>query len=424
MSTASTTTYDVVDPGRWPDVVNVPQHRLRAVTARRLVMHAVRSLPLVVVLPGGARLGGGRPGDPTMRLVRPHDFFARLGAGGLIGFGEAYMAGDWESDDLSGVLTVLANRLSTLVPPSLQRLRGLAVPHRPGGDQNTLHGSRQNVHHHYDLSNELFETFLDSSMSYSAALFDADGPATDESLYDAQQRKTDRLLTVAGVTAGSRMLEIGTGWGELAIRAAARGAHVTSVTLSAEQADLARRRIAAAGFGDCIDVQLADYREVTGAFDAIVSAEMIEAVGADHWDEYFACLHRLLVPGGRAALQAITMPHDRMLATMGTYTWILKYIFPGGQLPSVQAVRDHATRAGLAATSELAFGASYAETLRRWRATFEGRADDVDRLGFDATFRRMWSLYLAYSEAGFRSGYLDVCQFGLTRASDPSAGHA
>ena len=217
---------------------------------------------------------------------------------------------------------------------------------------------------------------------------------------------------------GTRLLEIGTGWGGLAIRAAARGASVTTVTISVEQALLARERIARAGYADRVDVRLQDYRQVTGEYDAVVSVEMVEAVGWNHWPAYFAALDRLLAPGGKVALQAITMPHDRMLATRDTYTWIVKYIFPGGHLPSVQAVHEQVAATSLRITDELRMGSHYAETLRQWRRTFLDRAPEVAELGFDEVFRRMWSLYLAYSEAGFASGYLDVVQFGLGEAHE------
>jgi cyclopropane-fatty-acyl-phospholipid synthase len=424
---------DRIDPMRWPDVATTPSHRVRAAVARRLFRQAVRRLPIRVLLPGGEVLGRGGVEAPTMELVRPDYFYARVGATGLIGFGEAYMAGDWVAaqrpnlhadadsadiavqDDLAAVLTEFAEHMATLIPPWLQRLRQAALLRAPSAQDNTVHGSRANISHHYDLSNELFSVFLDPSMMYSSALFDGDPRYTTESLRHAEHGKVDRLLDAAGVTAGTRLLEIGTGWGELAILAADRGAHVTTITLSGEQAELARKRIENAGHTDHIDVLLQDYREVTGTFDAIVSVEMIEAVGANHWHEYFTALHDRLAPGGRIGLQAITMPHDRMIASMNTYTWILKYIFPGGQIASVQAVAEQARAAGLRVTANFAFGLHYAETLRRWRDTFEAAADTVDRLGFDLVFRRMWSLYLAYSEAGFRSGYLDVNQFVLVK---------
>ncbi|KAA1424532.1 class I SAM-dependent methyltransferase [Mumia zhuanghuii] len=408
----------VVDPDRWPHVATVPRSRVRAAAARAVVATAVRRLPLRLRWPDGTETGAGGTTDPVLRLVRPDDFHARLGARGLIGFGESYMAGDWEADDLTGVLTVLAAHASTLVPPRLQRLRRVAVPRRAQGDANTRDGSRSNISHHYDLSNELFAVFLDPTMSYSAALF----KSGTESLAEAQRRKVARVLDLAGVGAGTRLLEIGTGWGELALQAASRDADVTTITLSHEQADLARRRLHAAGHADRTQVLLQDYRDTDGSYDAIASVEMIEAVGAEHWDEYFATLARLLAPGGRVGLQAITMPHDRMLASLDTDTWVLNYIFPGGAIPSKETIAERTAAAGLQVTSTLSMRADYAETLRRWRERFEARAEVVAELGFDAVFRRMWSFYLAYSEAGFRSGYLDVVQYGLEKPADDTGG--
>jgi cyclopropane-fatty-acyl-phospholipid synthase len=410
---------DLIDATRWPDVVTVPDNPLRARVAERLLKRAAKSLPIRVTTADGNRFGAGTRTDPDLHLVRPADFYRRLAAGGLIGFGESYMAGDWTSEDLAGVLTVMASRMATLIPPALQRLRSAVLHARPSWQDNTVTGARDNIHRHYDLSNDLFQLFLDDSLTYSSALFEADPARNGETLTEAQHRKIDRLLDAAGVTQGTRLVEIGTGWGELAIRAAMRGAHVTSVTISTEQADLAKKRIAEAGLTEQVEVRLQDYREISGTFDALVSVEMIEAVGANHWDEYFATISHLLRPGGRAGLQAITMPHDRMLASMNTYTWIVKYIFPGGQLPSVRSIRECSTAAGLTVSSELTFGLHYAETLRRWRDTFEQNAGPVSELSedFDLAFRRMWTLYLAYSEAGFRSRYLDVVQFGLTKAA-------
>ncbi len=212
------------------------------------------------------------------------------------------------------------------------------------------------------------------------------------------------------------MLEIGTGWGELAIRAAARGASVHSVTLSTEQQALARQRIEAAGHGAAVDVELCGLRLVDGTYDAVLSVEMIEAVGHEYWSTYFRTIDRVLAPGGRVGIQAITMPHDRMLATRRTYTWINKYIFPGGFLPSVQ-VLDEVTRADtdLRLTGRLSMGRHYAETLRQWDRRTDAAAEEVLGLGFDETFLRMWHFYLEYSRAGFASGYLDVNQLLFTR---------
>ncbi|MBW8485499.1 SAM-dependent methyltransferase [Actinomadura parmotrematis] len=403
---------------RWPDITAVPRAGVRAAVARRLFDRAVRDLP-VRILHGPGDLPRGPV--PTMRIARPEAFHARVGASGLIGFGESYMARDWETDDLPGLLTAFAARMATLVPPPLQRLRRLAVRPQPPGAAGDPASARRNVARHYDLSNDLFALFLDPTMTYSAALFEQDpAGALTGGLAAAQHRKIDRLLDLTGVGPGTRLLEIGTGWGELALRAGRRGARVRTLTLSAEQRDLALRRAASAGLADRVRVDLLDYRAATGVHDAVLSVEMIEAVGARHWPEYFATLRRLLAPGGRAGLQAITMPHDRMLASRDTHTWVQKYIFPGGLIPSHEAIAGHATAAGLRVTGRADFGVHYAETLRRWRERFLAAAPEVEALGFDATFRRMWELYLAYSEAGFRCGYLDVRQYLMTPVEGPA----
>ncbi|GAA2628579.1 SAM-dependent methyltransferase [Paractinoplanes durhamensis] len=395
---------------RWPDVAALPNAPIRAAVAGVVFRHAMAGSAVRVRYPGGRMTGTS---GPILDVHRPAALHARLGAAGLIGFGEAYQAGDWDSGDLVGVLTVLAGRMGTLIPPSLQWIRRFHGPRSPQAERNTPDGSRSNIARHYDLSNDLFALFLDESMSYSSALF-ASGSSDD--LLTAQHRKIDRLLDRTGTTAGTLLLEIGTGWGELAIRAAQRGARVVSVTLSAEQRDLALRRAAAAGVADRVEVRLCDYREITpvpGGFDAIVSVEMVEAVGLDYWPAYADVLARHLAPHGRVGLQMITMAHDRMLATSDTYTWIHKYVFPGGLIPSVPAMTGVLGRAGLTVHDRLDFGLDYAETLRRWRAAFTGRTDEVAALGFDATFARTWNFYLAYCEAGFASRYLDVCQLVL-----------
>jgi cyclopropane-fatty-acyl-phospholipid synthase len=405
------------DPQRWPDIAAVPHRPVRARLARALFRHAVARIPLRVVDPDSRWSGRGTSTDPVMRLVRPDAFFHRLGDSGTIGFGEAYMAGDWVTDDLAGVLTAFAGQLRELVPPALQRLRHAVLHRQPAYHDNTIAGARKNIQRHYDLSNDLFALFLDETMTYSCALFAGDPANPAEGLADAQRRKIDRLLDAAGVRDGTRLLEIGTGWGELAMRAARRGARVTTLTISTEQAELARERIAAAGLADRVDVLLQDYREARGRYDAVVSVEMIEAVGANHWAEYFTAIDRALVPGGRCGLQAILQDDATVRATKDTYTWIRKYIFPGGQCASLEAIeRTLAANTSLAVTERFGFNLHYAQTLHRWRTTFEQHAAEVAALGFDETFRRMWSLYLAYSEAGFRTGYLDVQQLTLIKA--------
>ncbi|MBM6403071.1 class I SAM-dependent methyltransferase [Phycicoccus sp. CSK15P-2] len=396
-----------------------PRALTRGAVAKAITEVAVRPMPVRMRYPDGTVVGSGGPDSPVLEVARPRALFRRLEAHPKIGLGEAYMAGDWsaaEGTDLAQALMPFAAKMGDLVPKPLLSLRGLVDRAMPRAQRNTLEGSRSNISAHYDLSNDLFAAFLDPSMSYSSALFDPTRPLAEQDLHEAQVRKVEAILDAADVRAGSRVLEIGTGWGELAIRAAARGATVTSVTLSAEQRALALERIAAAGYAGRVEVLLQDYRETTGEYDAVVSVEMIEAVGEEYWDTYFSTIDDLLAPGGAVAIQAILMEHHRLLATKGSFGWIQKYIFPGGLIPSLQAIRD-VTRehSSLRVDRVQAFGADYAETLRRWRETFTERWDDIQHHGFDETFRRMWEFYLAYCEAGFATGYLDVAQIRFTR---------
>jgi cyclopropane-fatty-acyl-phospholipid synthase len=410
-----------IDSERWPAVAKVPPSPIAAasaVIADRLLRRAAARLPLRLVYPGGTVVGAANPTAPTLVIGQPEALARRIGRYGLIGFGESYMAGEWSSNDLTAVLTVFATSVADLVPRGLQWLRPICPAFRPRWRGTGRAQARRNVAEHYDLSNDLFAAFLDETMTYSCALFTGLPPRTPrpDDLAAAQRRKIDRLLDMAEVGCGSRVLEIGTGWGELCIRAAARGAHVRSVTLSAEQQRLAQFRVAAAGLSDSVEIDLCDYRDVEGCYDAVVSVEMIEAVGYHSWPRYFATLERLVRPGGRVAIQAITMPHRRMLASRNTHTWIQKYIFPGGLLPSTQAISGITERhTGLHTVDMTSLRPHYAETLRLWRERFARQRDELTHLGFDEVFARMWELYLAYSEAGFRSGYLDVYQWTFTR---------
>ncbi|MGO4186573.1 class I SAM-dependent methyltransferase [Pseudarthrobacter sp. TAF60_1] len=412
-----------IDPEVWPGVAHAPSGTKAVIAGKAaglLFKAAVRRLPLQVAYPDGSMVGTGGPGAPVMTMLRPEAFERRIGDNGLIGLGESFMAGDWEASDLAGVLEVFAASVDTLIPKPLQTLRTLYLPRTPHHERNEEQNTRSNISRHYDLSNELFANFLDTTMSYSSALFPRSEDALDsvpwEALAEAQQVKIDRLLDKAGVGSGTRLLEIGTGWGELALRAAARGATVYSVTLSSEQRALAQERIAAAGYADQVTVALQDYRAVEGEFDAVVSVEMIEAVGYEYWPIYFQTIDRVLAPGGKVAIQAITMPHGRMLATRNAYTWVHKYIFPGGFLPSVRAIegvtQQHTT---LRVRERMGMGDHYAATLRLWEERFMARSQEVGELGFDAVFQRMWLFYLCYSRAGFQSGYLDVQQIVLDR---------
>ena len=394
-----------------------PAYGFRGRVAKQVLARILRKVPVTARLATGEVYGGR--GEPAIEVTDPDAFFARLAASPMIGLGESYMAGEWSAapdTDLADALTPFAERLTDLVHPMFYRLRHAVLP-RGLNPENSKHGARKNIERHYDLSNEMFGAFLDPSLSYSSALFESLDPApTMADLQPAQLRKVDAILDAAGVRAGHRVLEIGTGWGTLAIRAAQRGAHVTTITLSSEQAGLAQERVEAAGVTDRVEIALRDYRDQTGEFDAVVSVEMIEAVGERYWPTYFSKIDSLLAPGGKVAIQAILLQHHRYLATRDTYTWIHKYIFPGGLLPSVEAIEqvvgDHSS---LTVTDVAPIGQHYAHTLRLWRAKFGSSWPSVSALGFGETFRRMWEFYLAYCEAGFRAGYLDVAQFTLER---------
>jgi len=402
------------DEAIWPGLASPPRGAVRARIAESLFKRAVASLPVRVVHPDGTVLGSGGKNDPVLRMVRPANVYNRLGADAKIGFGEAYMTGDWTTGpdtDLADLLAAFAARITRLVHPALQRLRHVAERTQPMGEVNTKENSRHNISRHYDLSNELFETFLDETMTYSSGWFE---PGDD--LTTAQVRKIDGVLDLARVRQGMHVLEIGSGWGALAIRAARdRGARVTTLTLSTEQQELARRRAEDAGVAHLVDVRLQDYRDATGQYDAVVSVEMIEAVGEEFWATYFSALDTLLKPGGRVGLQSITMPHDRMMATRRSYTWIHKYVFPGGIIPSIRSIEqnlDAHTRLSIVERRDL--GPHYGHTLRLWREAFLANWGSLEG-SFDETFKRMWEFYLAYCEAGFRVGYLGVSQLGLAR---------
>lgn len=397
----------------------------RAALTRRVVTSVARRVPVDVVMPDGRLLDDPKRvpvGDrPVLEIVRPGALFERLAHEPKMAIGESYMAGDWRAGrgtDLADLLLPFAERLTTALPPGLVRLRRLVDRPIPAAHRNSLQGARQNIAAHYDLSNDLFAAFLDPTMTYSSARFRDEEPWASQSLAQAQLRKVNAILDLAGVRAGTRLLEIGTGWGALAVEAARRGAIVTTLTLSAEQAQLAGERVRAAGVASAVDIRLQDYREVEGTYDAIVSVEMIEAVGEEYWPVFLQTLAERLAPGGVAAIQSILMSHDRLLATRGSYGWIQRHIFPGGLIPSLRAIEETAgLHTDLRVTAVDAFGRHYAHTLRRWRQAFDSAWPRIRELGFDEVFRRKWEFYLAYCEAGFQSGYLDVAQIRLERGA-------
>ena len=419
---------------RWPDVVTVPtgQSRMRVAVAAAALDPAARRLGIRVLYPDGRVQGSQDPQAPLLLLHQPDAVFRRMAAAGLIGFGESYQAGEWKADNLPALLARMATRADRS-----QLLRSpLPLPGRARSSRAPVSGAeggRPGMNCQGDLSNELFALMLGETMTYSSALFEQDadgGPVAGAALLaDAQRRKIDRVLDIAGVGEGTRLLEIGAGWGETAIAAARRGAHVHAITDSPGQRDLAQERITQAGMGTRIRLELYGWEEVrppVGAgYDAIICVEMIEAIDEKQWPAFLRALERNIARGGRIVLQAVTMRHDHLAATRGRYTWIQKYVRSRGQIPSVTAVEEICHQhTGLSVEDLGAFGAHYAETFAAWRERFSNNSDTVAALGYDEIFERTWSLYLAFRQASFTTGHLDVHHLILRPAGgQPDRGH-
>jgi cyclopropane-fatty-acyl-phospholipid synthase len=375
---------------------------------------------LTVVLPDGTRHVFGDTASAEHGEIHFHEpaGLVRMLMGGETGGGEAYMDGLWSSPDLPALMRVAALNRDALaltdgwwrVPMQLAR----TVAHRLR--RNTIGQSRRNISKHYDLGNDFYRLFLDETMTYSSAVFES----PDQSLADAQRTKYRRIAEGAGLTdglgAGKHVLEIGSGWGGFALYAAGElGCRVTSITISKEQHDLASERVHAAGLDNLVDIQLRDYREIKGTYDAIVSIEMLEAVGAEYFETFFEVCDAALQPGGRMSLQSITFPDAAYDRQRRGANWIQTYIFPGGLCPSL-AVIERATReTRLLIRGVSDIGPDYVRTLHAWRTRFLGQLDAVRRLGFDERFIRMWDYYLALSEAGFAAGISQDLQISFEK---------
>jgi cyclopropane-fatty-acyl-phospholipid synthase len=367
---------------------------------------------------GSSHTFGSGVGPQAELVVRRWRFFSRLVRGADVGAGEAFVDGDWTTPDLVALTRLFLINEDSLAPP---RVVGLVSRWRDRllhlARTNTRSRARQNIHSHYDLSNDFYRLFLDPSMTYSAGLFEP----PDIGLEGSQHAKYRRLAEWAGLRHGDHVLEIGCGWGGFAHYAATElGCRVTGLTLSEEQARFARRRMKENGVDHLVDIQLTDYRDVDGAFDGIVSVEMLEAVGHRYLDEFFAVCERALKPGGRVALQTITIPDQKYDRYRRGMDWIRKYIFPGGHLPSVGAIQASvARRTEFVITALDDIGGHYATTLRHWRRRFWLKIDSVRDLGFDDRFIRLWDFYLATCEAAFLQRAIGDVQIQLVRAGDP-----
>lgn len=363
---------------------------------------------LEIRLPDGdcALFGNGEHGVTLQ--VHDEAMFGRVLARGDIGLAEAYLDGQWDAPDVTALLLLLArNRpaLKQAVYGSWANLVAARIRHWL--NRNSRAGSKRNIMAHYDLGNDFYRLWLDRSMSYSSALYRS---GEDDSLETAQQAKYRRILDRLQAAPGQQVLEIGCGWGGFARMAAADGLALTGLTLSPAQLAWAQNSAPAA------DLRLQDYRDLNESFDHVVSIEMFEAVGERWWPTYFASVAKALRPGGKAVIQSITIADDLFADYRKGTDFIQQYIFPGGMLPSRQAFRVAAQKAGLAVTDEFAFGRDYARTLAEWRTAFERNWPQIAGQGFDDSFRRLWRLYLCYCEAGFLAGNIDVVQFELAHA--------
>ncbi|MEO5798997.1 MAG: cyclopropane-fatty-acyl-phospholipid synthase family protein [Gemmatimonadales bacterium] len=354
--------------------------------------------------------------------IEVHDqrFYRAIALGGHLGAAEGYGLGWWSSPDLTQVVRLMARNREAV--EGLERgVARLLTPMRRVAlwlSRNTRDGSRKNITAHYDLGNEFFAAFLDDTLTYSAGVFEH--PAA--SMRDASIAKYDRLCRKLALQPGDRVIEIGSGWGGFAIYAASTyHCHVTTTTISAEQYRLAQARVSEAGLADRVTVLFQDYRDLTGTFDKLVSIEMIEAVGHEYYGDYFAACARLLTPGGLAAIQAITIQDRFYESARREMDFIKRYIFPGSCIPSIAALTDAARDTPLRMVQLEDLTAHYAETLLRWRETFEHNWPAIAAMGFDDEFRRLWRFYFCYCEGGFREAVIGSVQllFAMPRAVRP-----
>lgn len=358
---------------------------------------------------------------PAELVVHDHSTWRDLLTGGSVGAAEAFVNGDWSTPDLVALLrfftrnvdrmNAFEDRYSWVTKPALKGLHWL--------NRNTKEGSRKNISAHYDLGNELFELFLDPTLMYSSAIY----PRTDATLEEAAVHKLDTICQKLALQPGDRVIEIGTGWGGFAIHAAKHyGCHVTTTTISREQLELAKARVNEEGLNDQITLLFDDYRDLEGQFDKLVSIEMIEAVGPQFLDSYLAQINTLLKPDGLALVQAITMPEQRYQRALKNVDFIQRFIFPGSFIPSFGAILDSVrTQSNLVFTHAEDIGFHYAHTLRDWCERFMAKTDQLEGLGYDLAFRRLWQFYFAYCEAGFSERAIGVSQILLAKPGNTRA---
>lgn len=381
------------------------------------MLNKIKHGNLHLVTPSGDVLKFGDQQLSQSVILTIHDWQAcrKILQGGDIGFAECYEAGWISTSDLTALLRLAIQNENALDKAIFGgKLMGLWYKLKHLLRPNTRKGSRKNIHAHYDIGNSFYQLWLDASWTYSSAIFYGD---YDISLQEAQYRKYQRIIDVLGLKAGDRVLEIGCGWGGFAEHASARGIHVHGVTISPSQLEIAEQRIQQAQRQDLVKLELCDYRDLNGSYDAIVSIEMFEAVGEEYWPTYFKTVNQRLKLGGKALIQTITIDEARFERYRSGTDFIQQYIFPGGMLPSPPRFMQLAQQHGLQTHDQYAFGKDYAETLRRWNHDFENNIDGIHGMGFGTAFQRIWQLYFSYCEAGFDEGRTDVYQFLLQKSS-------
>jgi cyclopropane-fatty-acyl-phospholipid synthase len=408
-----------LNPPRWLPSSSIVRLGRHSATAGKLVLgrlSSIRTGTLCVTLPDGTSRSftGSNAAEPQAALT-VHDpaMFRRLLTGGPIAFAECYMDGLWDTPDLPALLYLLHRNETTLRAGRLgSRISRLLNRFYHRSRDNNRNGSRRNIAYHYDLGNDFYAAWLDPGMTYSAACY----RQPSDTLQDAQDAKYRRIAELAGLKGGEEILEIGCGWGGFMEHASAiPGCRVTGITLSREQHAWANRRMQALGRAGQACASITDYRDTTGSYDAVVSIEMLEAVGKAHWPTYFRVLNERLRPGAAAVIQVITIDDARYRHYLRNTDFIQRYIFPGGMLPTPAIVSEQAAAAGLVLDHREMFGQDYARTLAEWRRNFHAAWPRIRQPGFDDRFRRLWDYYLCYCETGFRLGSIDVGIFRLRK---------